>query len=1200
MSSKNVQRFIAFILLVSLAIASGPSAAHTSASLPPVPSTRGERSADAFDLAYNTLLGGMDCDDAYGIAVVAADAPTTPVLERRPRPEATLKVEQEESQALTDLVPTTNLSATKYVGTTGSDLNGDGSIENPFHTIQRAIDASSDGDTVVVMEGKYTGPGNANLNFMGKAITVRSRDPEDDVCVRATCIDGEGQEVIVRFVNNDEGPESVFAGFTLVAGDISVALRGVPGFFEFSDNARPTTRRLRIAGDGPSPATGQIPLVETGPPYGGRAWDGNNPFHQPASTTDYYGSGDVDGDGTLTPVDASLAQEMADSVTAPSPRADVDGNGVVNASDVSLINGALSGDVLPGWWNNLSEREERNTWMTKLMVIDQTDKHPYEYWYQCLHFAVQTHIHGALYRGDLYRTNYDGGPTVFNVPIYAVSVTAPSFGHSINAILVGDDPLSFDDWRFLEPQADYDVYPGMGSMPYGSTVSIYTWSSYDRVKFYVDETGWTLQEYSPDLILTRPTPIVKPLDNRPDLWNPRVVPLEQGMILFERSRKDMSRMTDIHLTDLPFVDPPECSPLVLSSQYSRLLDISQGPDGTIHLLWTGKPDYTPGVFHGKLDPISQEITDVTRVSTGVRMVRMGRIIVTTGGEVHVFWLEKHIHISHPYDSGIYWTRWTGSGWQAEEKLAPYVDSLRNVSNWDYRDFLRYYFDVDVSGDGDVILVWAEPTGYTEDEDTVLRQLRYDDQWGAITDIDTTNAYGVELLTDSAGTLHMVYWLGNRYVDPEGRANLVHRTSNDGSSWSVPETIDASGDACCPRMVAGAGGIVYLVWERKVGSQVVPVWNKYENGVWHTAQELSVRTEADAWYPTADLLPDGRLAIVWSSRSPDRVTIETEYPSLTPTSTPTSTPTPTATHTPTSTPTPTNTPTPTPTDTATPTATPTNTSTATSTPTPAATDTPTATAIPTDTRTPTTTGTPTLTPTQTKTPMPTSTPTTTPTDAPTATPTETATATPTETTTPTPTATGTPTGTPTATPSATATPTETATATPTSTATPGPVVTVSPAEGHAGQEFTFTGSDFTPNGLVHEGLTDPNQGYHYNASFHADSSGGFVRTIASERDWLLGVYTYIAFDSTKNCNASVQFTVSEPLPTATPTLTSTPTLTPTPTNTLTPTSTPTPTITLTPTPTNTPTATRTPTSTPTATPTPAYRIYLPLVLKSFGP
>ena len=117
-----------------------------------------------------------------------------------------------------------------YVATTGSDSTGNGSIEDPFHTIQHAIEAASDSDTVVVMEGWYAGPGNANLNFLGKAITVRSQNPEDNACLRATSIDAERQGVIVRFIN-DEGPGTVFAGFSLVAGDTSRAVQGIPGFF---------------------------------------------------------------------------------------------------------------------------------------------------------------------------------------------------------------------------------------------------------------------------------------------------------------------------------------------------------------------------------------------------------------------------------------------------------------------------------------------------------------------------------------------------------------------------------------------------------------------------------------------------------------------------------------------------------------------------------------------------------------------------------------------------------------------------------------------------------------------------------------------------------------------------------------------------------------------------------------------------------
>lgn len=701
-----------------------------------------------------------------------------------------------------------------YVAMTGSNSTGAGSIEDPFQTIQHAIEAASDGDTVIVLEGRYAGPGNVNLSFMGKAIMVRSQDPEDDACVCATIIDAEGQGVIVRFVN-DEGPKSVFAGFTLVAGDASMAVQGVPGFFEFSDNARPTTGRLRIAGDGPYPTEDQISLAEAGPPYGGRAWDGNNPFHQPAATTDYHGSGDVNGDGTLTPADTLLAQEMADGLTAPSPKADADGNGVVNTDDVSLINSALAGSVLPGWWNSLAGRTERNAWVSKIVAIDQTDTHPYRYWFKCYSFAVQTFIHGAFYRGDLYDTDYNGGPTVFNVPMYHVSVTGPSYGHSINAILVSDAPLNFDDWRFLEPQADYDVHPGMWDMPYGTNVRIDVpymlvaggGNHSLKVVFYVDETGWTLQEYSPDLVLTRPTSVVETPDNRSDLWNPRIVPAGSGMILFERTREDMSRITDIHLADLPFVDPPVDAPLVMDLQYSRLLDISQGPDGTIHLLWKGKPTYNPGVFHSQLDPVAGTITDVTRVSSESVRVRMGRVIVTPSGEIHVFWLQ-----THPDHRGIYWSRWTGSGWQTEQNLTPEMEDIWEWPSWGNRDFLRYFFDVNVSGDGDVILVWAEPIGSSND--AIVRQLRYDDQWEASTVIDTTNARGVELLADSAGTLHLVYWLGEKQTSSsEGRGSLVHRMYTE-SSWSASVTVDSSGDTCCPRMAAGTGGEVYMAWGKK--------------------------------------------------------------------------------------------------------------------------------------------------------------------------------------------------------------------------------------------------------------------------------------------------------------------------------------------------------------------------------------------------
>jgi uncharacterized protein DUF5648 len=74
----------------------------------------------------------------------------------------------------------------------GATLEVDADGRASYATIQAAVDAAADGDTVVLRPGTYTGAGNRDIDLQRKAITIQSTDPEDADIVSATILDCQG------------------------------------------------------------------------------------------------------------------------------------------------------------------------------------------------------------------------------------------------------------------------------------------------------------------------------------------------------------------------------------------------------------------------------------------------------------------------------------------------------------------------------------------------------------------------------------------------------------------------------------------------------------------------------------------------------------------------------------------------------------------------------------------------------------------------------------------------------------------------------------------------------------------------------------------------------------------------------------------------------------------------------------------------
>ncbi|MDH4201556.1 MAG: M4 family metallopeptidase [Phycisphaerae bacterium] len=200
-----------------------------------------------------------------------------------------------------------------------------------YPTIQKAINASNHGDTVLVHPGVYR---EINIDFKGKAITVRSENPEDSTVVAATVIDcAEPEQIWIHeprrafLIQNGEGRDTVLAGITIknatafdeaeIALTATVdALGGAILMGTQTNPASPTIRNCVFVdcfahggygsngGNGPNPGNDSdgnpgSPGVDGGNAYGGAiyAYAGSSPLIKECEFTNCQAIGGNAGNG---------------------------------------------------------------------------------------------------------------------------------------------------------------------------------------------------------------------------------------------------------------------------------------------------------------------------------------------------------------------------------------------------------------------------------------------------------------------------------------------------------------------------------------------------------------------------------------------------------------------------------------------------------------------------------------------------------------------------------------------------------------------------------------------------------------------------------------------------------------------------------------------------------------------------------------
>jgi len=217
-----------------------------------------------------------------------------------------------------------------------------------FNNIQAAINDANNGDTIIVADGTYTGPGNRDINFNGKAITVCSENGPENCII--DCNGTESDRHRGFYFHSGEDVNSAIIGFTITNGYAPLEYIPPPTSMWFSQGgaiyccgSSPTISNCIISGNC-AYGGGEGGGICT---WGGRLTISNCTFS--GNWADYYGGGICTWGGSPTITNCILWGDFPMEIYGGTPKvtySDVQGGwpGLGNIANAPIFSDAANGD----------------------------------------------------------------------------------------------------------------------------------------------------------------------------------------------------------------------------------------------------------------------------------------------------------------------------------------------------------------------------------------------------------------------------------------------------------------------------------------------------------------------------------------------------------------------------------------------------------------------------------------------------------------------------------------------------------------------------------------------------------------------------------------------------------------------------------------------------------------------------------------